>query len=327
MSVGRALIAALGLALSLSFPAALAGAPAAPAGKLPASALRTLLASQDALSELQFERAERLARQVVLGYPAHPLPRIFLQGALLARIQEKMNAQEDDAGLLTDFNRESDSAVDLALQWEAIRPGPEAKLFLGNALGARGLVKLYQGSILAAYGDGQKAAAELRAAVALDPALYEAYLGLGQYEYYCGRMNGVLRFVANLQGNAAAGIALLKQAADKGVYTATPAQAALARILSQEEVDFNAALPYLKVLRRRYPGNYYYAQYALAVAHGLGWQDPRARRLAGSVYAQWDRGWRPPSYAKLDVAGSRTEMAEAAPLRQVKELSLAERMD
>lgn len=305
----------------LSLTAPLVAAPLPATKALPVEALRTLMASQDAVNDMDFDKAERLAQTIVTRYPLHPLPRIFLQGALLARIQENIAAKVEDEPLFTRFNLESDGAVDLAEQWQAANPGPEAMLYVGNSMGARGLVKLYQGSVLAAYHDGQKASASLREAVKDDPQLYEAYLGLGQYEYYCGRMSGVLRWVANLQGDTASGIALLKTGAAKGVCVAIPARSALARILSEEEPDFGAALPYVIELRQRYPSNYSYAQYALAVGRGLGWKDPRARLLGETLSAQWDKGWRPPSYAKLDLVNCRLEMAKALPsLRLLKEV-------
>ena len=303
-----------------SLGASLSATPLPVTKALPVAALRTLMASQDAVNDMDFDKAERLAQTIVTRYPQHPLPRIFLQGALLARIQENIAAKAEDGPLFTRFNLESDGAVELAEQWQASHPGPEAMLYVGNSMGARGLVKLYQGSVLAAYHDGQKASASLREAVKEDPKLYEAYLGLGQYEYYCGRMSGVLRWVANLQGDTASGIALLKTGAAKGVCVAVPARSALARILSEEEIDFSAALPYVVELRQRYPTNYSFAQYALAVGRGLGWKDPQARRLGEALSAQWEKGWRPPSYATLDMLKVRLEMAQALPLRLLKEL-------
>ena len=278
---------------------------------LPSSAMELLTASQDASCDLDFERSEALALEAVRQYPEHPLPRIFLQAAVLAQLQESDESGLKDEKLVRRFERETAAALRVARQREAAAPDARSQLYLGCCLGVRGLVKMQSGHFLRAYYDGQDAAQSLRLALSRDPGLYEADLGLGQYDYFCGRMAGPLRFVAGLKGDVRAGISRLEACASRGGCAGTSARLALARIYSLEETDFAKALPYVRELRRRYPRNYSYVQYALATARGLGWQDPRSQALLEGISRQWDKGWRPPAHAKLALERARLELARA----------------
>jgi hypothetical protein len=291
--------------LSTPLPSAGPSAEAPGPDGLPASAVALLSACQDATYDLQFDRAEALAGKAIARFPGHPLPRIFLEMALLARIQEAVEARQAAPRLQARFEREAEAALRLARAREVEAADGRSQLYLGSALGARGLARLLRGHYLKAYHDGQDAAAALKLALKREPQLDEAYLGLGQYDYYCGRMAGLLRFVARLHGDVKGGIAMLETCAAKGGYAATAARINLARIYSLEEPNFSKALPYVRELRRRFPSNYAFVQYALATARGLGRKNPEAQALLRAVFRQWDKGWRPPAYVKLDVEALR----------------------
>src|SRR4051812_28913550 len=88
--------------------------PVAAFDGLPASAMADLAASQDAYNELKMGLAQSLAAQVIAQWPDHPLPRIFLQGALLVEIQEAAAGKAVDPSLYTRFKQDSNEAVRLA---------------------------------------------------------------------------------------------------------------------------------------------------------------------------------------------------------------------
>jgi hypothetical protein len=290
---------------------------------LPPETMALLAASQDAAYQSNFVLSEMLANQAIAKYPEHPLPRIFLQMAILARIQDADTAQEKDPLLYARFNKESQEALLLASQRELRSPDACSGLYLGSCVGASGLVKMFQGHYLDAYHDGQVAAASLRLALQRNPAQYSAYLGLGQYNYYCGKLAGPLRLLANLHGDVKGGIGQLELCGLKGGYASTAARSNLARIYSLEEVNYAKALPYVSEMRLRYPDNCDYIRYALATAQGLGWQDPQGRILYDSVFLQWDQGWRPPQRSHLDLQRARLRLARS----YVKKGHTAEAMD
>jgi tetratricopeptide (TPR) repeat protein len=259
-----------------------------------------LQASQRAYYVLDFDRAEALAEAAIKQAPAHPLPRLFLQGALMARLQEDDAADVDDPAALARFESATAGVLDCVARR---RDGSTAwdLLYQGGALGARGLVRLYGGHYLDAYSDGRDANEALKKAVALDPGLEAAWLGLGQYEYYCGSLSGLLRFVLDLHGDMDAGIDLLKRCGAGRSFAALPARLTLARILATEQVRPAEALPYVEEARRAFPENYSYFSYALACVRGLGPQDPAGQRLRAALEAQWALGWRPPAYAAAGI--------------------------
>ena len=78
------------------------------------------------------------------------------------------------------------------------------------------------------------------------------------------------------------------------------ARLVLARILSEDMRDYDAALPYVQEAYGRYPLSWGYAKLAMEEAQGLGLKRPEARALAETLRAQWQGGWRPPAYAKMD---------------------------
>jgi hypothetical protein len=291
----------------------LAGAAEAPSAvhDLPRPGMQALLECQDAYQSLEFDKAEALAARAIQEYPQHPLPRLFLQASLIARIQEMVLDRRADPALVARFEGATSQSLAVAQSWGQLWPGPRAQLYLGTCLGARGMVRLYCRSYLAAYRDGQQASRLLSQARAGDPGLADACFGLGQYEYECSRMAGVLRLVLGLHGDAEEGLRLLERAAEEGECTAIPARACLARIYLLERPDPAKALPYVKDIYARYPLHYCYAGYALKEALALGLDRPEAQELMESLCRAWDQGWRPPSSRPLGLDAARAKLAQA----------------
>lgn len=290
------------LAARLSFAAAPPVPDPAWDGLSPSIA-ESLTACEAAYLALDFDKAEALAQAAIQAEPLHPLPRIFFQGALLARLQTLEDAGKDDHALVRRFEEASAEALRAAGQRALDAPGAWAEFYLGGALGARGLVRLYHRHYLDSYHDGKAAAGHLREALRLDPGLEAAWLGRGQYEYYCGTFSGLLRWVLRLHGDIGTGIAYLKRCGAGSSYAALVARVTLARILSSEQVRPQEALPYVREARDRFPWNDYYVIDALNCARAMGPQDPDARALVEAVRHQWADGWRPRSWSGRRIRG------------------------
>lgn len=291
--------------IMLCLAAALGGAGLKP------ETLKLLAECQDATYSLDFDHAEALAHEAMLESALHPLPHIFLQAAILGRIQEFIDAGADSPELFERFQKESDSALSLARGMELRDPDAQSQLYLGLALGSSGLARMLNGQYLKAYHEGKAAAASLETARLRDPGLTDALLGLGQYGYYCGRMGGLLRFAANLHGDIPGGIAMLEACAAEQGPAAIAARVNLARIYSLELPDFSKALPYVLELRARYPRNHAFIHDAMALARGDAYASSEGQALLEAVLAQWDLGWRPPAYARLDIEHGRLLLARA----------------
>ena len=259
-----------------------------------------LEACMDDYNRLDFARAESEAAQAMALQPEHPLPAVYMQGALTAEIQEQIAAGHLGKELLKRFDVATVHAVALGKAWELGHHDAWGQIYLGNSLGARGLVGMYRGRLMEAYSDGKRSAAAMRLARARLAAENDSDLGLGQYLYYCGRLSGVLRLFLPLHGDIPGGIARLRSCGAAACRSAPLARLVLARILSEDMRDYEAALPYVQEAYGRYPLSWDYAKMAMEEAQGLGLQRPEARALAQSLRDQWQAGWRPPAYAKMD---------------------------
>jgi hypothetical protein len=285
-------------ALGLS-PPALTAAPKAPG--LSARSARLLAASLDDYNRLDFKRSESEASQAMALQPLHPLPIIHLQGCLSAEIYEQAQAGDVEAPLLNRFQAVCEQASSAEEAWEGLHHDAWSQLYIGNSLGTQALVALYQGRSLGAYHLGQRADAALQLAQAREPRMADADLGLGQYRYYCGRMAGVLQFFLVLPGDIPGGMQRLRSCAASGCTSAILARLVLARIMVEDLPDPEAALPFVQEAIQRYPSNWTVAKFTMEEAQALGMERPEARKLARRLRRQWDSGWRPPAYAKMDV--------------------------
>ena len=132
-----------------------------------------------------------------------------------------------------------------------------AKFYLGGILGYRGLAYMNEKSLLKAVKDGRQGYFLLEEAVGLDPALYDAQMGFGLFQYLVAKVPRSMSWILNLlgfDGDLEGGLALLKRAADHGIYTRTEASVFYAQFMFQEDRR-DTALVYLERLRRRHPEN------------------------------------------------------------------------
>ena len=225
----RILLAVLACTVALAVPGRAAGdaVPAVPLytdQSLPAPVLRRLVEGQDLAMNMHY--AEAAIRAAMADAPEHPLGQVFLMATLLGRLQESFRG--GDREVPQQFFAEVDKLITMGeAQLKAHPESAYPRLYLGAGYGVRGLAKLYSGSYVSSYFDGKHGAAVLKEAVSIDPQLYDAYMGLGQFEYYCGTLGAVLQFVLALPGDPAKGLQMLQTCGDKGTYAAWPCKASL----------------------------------------------------------------------------------------------------
>jgi hypothetical protein len=192
-----------------------------------------------------------------------------------------------------------DTLVGMGEAREKMYPeSPYPKMHLGAAYGCRGLVKLQQHSYLGSYHDGKKGVEYLQKAVAIDPKQYDAYMGLGQFEYYCARLNGLLQFMLDLQGDEKKGIEKMKLCEAKGSYSVWAVRVFLLKILAYDQRNWAEVEPRLELVYKSFPRNYHHVRLVATYAMGNGMDKAKSRELMELACAQWDAGWRPPAYVK-----------------------------
>jgi hypothetical protein len=299
-------LAASALALAAGLAAA---APLYTDKNISPKVLEELTRAQDLGMSMRFGDAVAAIAEARKGEPEHPLGQVFLIATLLSKVQEdfKSGRKKVDPG----FFVEADRLIAMAEQQEQAYPGSAyPHLYLGAGYGARGLAKLYAGSYVSSYLDGKKGVAFLKEAVALEPELYDAYMGLGQFEYYCGTLGSVLQFVLALPGDPDKGLAMLKTCEEKATYAAWPCKAYRAKLLIADRKDYAGAEPELAALTTRYPGNYEFAK-AVFGALDAGLNTAALRRSGEEILRRNDQGWSPPAHAGYDQALSRLRLARA----------------
>jgi len=98
-------------------------------------------------------------------------------------------------------------------------------LYRGGALGAKGWYHISRKQWVRAYFSGKKGNALLKKVIELEPEIYDAYLGVGMYQYYAATLGPALKVLASffVRGNKAEAMRNLKVAAIKSRYVKTEA--------------------------------------------------------------------------------------------------------
>jgi tetratricopeptide (TPR) repeat protein len=193
-----------------------------------------------------FDTVSALAPGDPRGPFFHALTRFYLYG---------LNRSPAD---LEQFFSESDNVVEMCERLvDDNDRDAVARFYLGGILGYRGLAHQYDGSLLKAVKDGRRGYLLLDDAVHMDSTLYDAQMGFGLFRYLVAKVPRSMTWILNLlgfSGDLEGGLASLKLAADRGVYTRTEATLFLAQFLFNEGRQ-DTALQYLDRLIRRYPEN------------------------------------------------------------------------
>jgi predicted negative regulator of RcsB-dependent stress response len=128
---------------------------------------------------------------------------------------------------------------------------------MADALSARLLAM--RGEYRAAAHAGVRARANFQAALELDPTLYDAYTGLGLYNYYVDTLSTLakaLRFLMGIPGGTKAeGIRQLERGMQEGQMSASLARFYLAMNLLNYDQKYEEALGVIGPLAAKYPGN------------------------------------------------------------------------
>ncbi len=132
-----------------------------------------------------------------------------------------------------------------------------AKFYLGGIYGYRGLAYQRNGSVLAGVWDGRKGYGLLKEAATGPNLSIDAQLGFGLFSYLIAKIPRSFSWILNLigfSGDLEGGLAMIKNAADRGVYTRTEASFYYAQFCFFEE-RYDEAETYLRRIMSQYPTN------------------------------------------------------------------------
>jgi len=139
------------------------------------------------------------------------------------------------------------------------RDSGEMRLYAGLADALAGRLYSLRGEYRATARAGVRSRENFLKALALDPTLSDAYLGLGLYNYYVDTLSTVarvLRFVMGIPGGSKQeGIRQLQRAMNEGQLTSALARFYLAQNLHAFDQQYEQALQVLNPLVEKYPGD------------------------------------------------------------------------
>ena len=213
----------------------------------------------------------------------------FKYGMTMARHRERLEADQPYLDL---------TAKAYKLAEESIRKhdSGEMRLYAGMADGLAARLYGLRGEARASARAGVRARENFLKALALDPTLVDAYMGLGLYNYYVDTLSGlarVLRFFMGIPGGSKQeGIRQLQRAISEGQLSPALARFYLALDLHNYDQKFEEALEVIGPLVEKYPEN------------------PAFQLMQGDLYAKLHRE------AQAE-AGYQAAAAAAARLRDV----------
>lgn len=208
----------------------------------------------DAIYNLDFEDARKQMDKIRMNDPEDPAPYFYTAMIYWGKLFFNYDLKAVD-----ELNIWLDRTIDKAEKLQNKEGGESKTLFyLGGAYGFKARISLIKHQWLSAYFNAKKGTKFLQRAVEVNPKNYEAYLGLGMYNYFISRLPGVIKvlaFMLFMDGDKDIGISQLELCAEKGTYGAAEARLVLSSIYIYFENTPDKALEQINILENKYSRN------------------------------------------------------------------------
>jgi len=227
--------------------------------------------------DLQFDQAIASAKVLEKEHPDSPAGYFFES---VAYYQRYLLEDPPRPETFKTFLALSQMAFEKAVQFMPISPAV-SHYYQGAALGFQARAFVAQRKYASAIPKARQGAIHLKKALALDPSLEDANLGLGMYYYFLDRVPIAAKpfayLMIGMKGDREKGIALLERAAEKGRAARVEAKSILAAIYASErEMRWNEAFSIYKELMENYPHNPRYRLKLIYVMQREGFWDKAA---------------------------------------------------
>lgn len=245
--------------------------------RLSPAAEKQLTEGIDRLYSLDYEQSRAAFRKLIELEPDNPWGYLFEAGGIWWQSSQEYGLFKDTPTLQGLFEQDVEAALRKSQAYiedkKDARARADGYFVSGMTLGTRGQWNLMKGKWLAAYLDGKKAVKHLNRCVKLDEEYYDAYLGLGLFDYQAARFSGIIRFGAALtgmRGDEKRGLERIHLAVDKARYANRQAAQLLANTYLIDYRDDARALPVLQKLRAFFPTSVYFVFLEACARHRLG---------------------------------------------------------
>ncbi|NIS39145.1 hypothetical protein GWN91_08485, partial [Candidatus Saccharibacteria bacterium] len=204
---------------------------------------------------LHFEQAEKTFVEAQSEFPDYPHGYVYQ--AYIAAIVYSMDRKDDSLEQI--LNRHIEQASEVAEDYkDRMEETADSHFYLGLLRGIKALAHATNRSYIKAYWDGRKAKSDLEKTVDLNPEYYDAYLGLGLFQYYVALLPGVLKFFAKLlgfEGDRYKAMQQIELSAEEGQYFRVEAEFLTHSTRYFLEGDTTTTIPALKKMYEEYPEN------------------------------------------------------------------------
>ncbi|MFA6435421.1 MAG: hypothetical protein WCW52_12080 [Elusimicrobiales bacterium] len=225
---------------------------------------------------LEFDKAEENFREIIQVDTANPAGYFALAALSWWRYSQNFDVQADFKDLESEFMRNADAAIKVCEErLDKKQALDQTYFFMGSAYGLKGRWYAVQRRWFKAYKNGNKGRKLLARAVKANPELYDAYLGLGIFDYFADTLPGILKIPALLfiSGDKARGISEVRLALENGRFFSLEARLFLVEILTRHEKNFKAALEEVEKLKAGDPSNLFFRLgEILTLIHAENWQ-------------------------------------------------------
>lgn len=227
---------------------------------LPPEVMEAATEGVNGVYSLDFATAEKNIQKVFSLYPDHPFA--HFGNAMIAWARYEYEFETSDEKQRKIFERILDNSIEGTKRWLKKNPqDANAYMGLGALNGLRALFNMRNRNWVTAYFSGRKAIYNLEESLKIDPTYYDAYFGLGVYEYFAGTLPRVIKILATIvaiKGNPDTGVKYLNKAREQARFTQDSAKLILIQVQNTRGSKFYApekSLEYIRQLHEKFPNN------------------------------------------------------------------------
>ncbi len=219
--------------------------------------------AMDLSYQMDIEQSESVFDEAIREWPEYPEPYLFKGGLYLNMFQNLNNeTQEEVSKLKEQILYLNNKAIEIARKLIKESPDDESLQYcIGGATGNIGRFYILNGQMWKAFWKGKKGYKMMKKIVDKDQEYYDAYLGLGIYNYFSAIMPKFVKALSFLLGGSTGdkdeGIRQLKLVRDNSSLLSVEARKILLRTDRGEE-DWDAFFLNSKWLAEHYPENVYF---------------------------------------------------------------------
>ena len=251
-------LAHLGAALCLFFACLVS--PAQAELSLPPDVMQYATVGINGVYNLDFDTAQENIQKVFAQYPDHPFA--HFGNAMIAWSRYEYEFETSDDNQRKVFEKILDDSIAGIKRWIKQHPkDSNGYMGIGALYGLRAMFNMRNRNWITSYFAGRKAISNLEKSLQLDPTYYDAYFGLGIYEYFAGTLPCVIKALAKIvaiKGNPEKGVKFLNTARNHAHFTADSAKLILIEVQNTRGSKFYApekSLELIRQLRAKFPKN------------------------------------------------------------------------